>query len=124
MPHNDFNSEELERWYPSLQAPEELDLEDLSRLENDGLYNAGMEVVQEILREMAAAGRTRRSGQQRHRETDRGNTRYKASRWEVGSQGLQAQELQETEEGRQPTRGLVSAKPAASSKLHPSPSTS
>ena len=47
--------------YPSLEAPEELELEDLGKLEKDTLYAAGMQVVQQILDEMAAAGRTRRA---------------------------------------------------------------
>ena len=45
--------EELELAYPSLEAVEELELNDLTRLEDDFLYGAGMKVVQAILDEMS-----------------------------------------------------------------------
>ncbi len=61
MPHTELSSDELEAQYPSLEAPEELELEDLGKLEKDTLYAAGMQVVQQILDEMAVAGRTRRA---------------------------------------------------------------
>ena len=41
---------------------DDLEFEDLTRLEDDRLYNVGMQVVQQILHEMAVAGRTRRAG--------------------------------------------------------------
>ena len=63
MPHWQLAADELETAYPSLEAPDELPLEDLSRLEDDAFYQAGMPVVQQIIDEMAAAGRTRRQGQ-------------------------------------------------------------
>ena len=53
MPHNEHSLLELDKLYPSLEAVEDLDLPDLSRLEDDKLYAAGMTVVQEILREMS-----------------------------------------------------------------------
>ena len=62
MPHNEHSLPELDKLYPSLEAVEDLDLPDLSRLEDDKLYAAGMTVVQEILREMSQIGRTRRQG--------------------------------------------------------------
>ena len=62
MPHNILNADELERQYPSLQAVKDLDLPDLSRLEDDQLYSAGMAVVQNILHEMSQVGRTRHQG--------------------------------------------------------------
>ena len=62
MPHNLMDADELERQYPSLEAVEDLDLQDLSRLEDDQLYSAGMNVVQKILHEMSQVGRTRRQG--------------------------------------------------------------
>ena len=60
MPHNELGRAELDVAYPRLEAPDELDLNDLMRLEDDGLYKAGMEVVNGILAEMAEHGRVRR----------------------------------------------------------------
>ena len=62
MPHNIFSKEELDKEYQSLQAVDDLPLDDLTRLEDDQLYSAGMKVVQEILHEMSVVGRTRRAG--------------------------------------------------------------
>ena len=36
-----------------------MQLNDLTRLEDDALYSAGMEIVQQILEEMASIGRTK-----------------------------------------------------------------
>ena len=63
MPHNMMSADELDQYYPSLEAVEDLDLPDLSRLEDDRLYSAGMKVVQEIRQEMSQVGRTRRQGE-------------------------------------------------------------
>ena len=60
MPHKEFAGDELNRRFPSLEPQETEGLEDLVRLEDDALYGKGMEVVQEILHEMATYGRTRR----------------------------------------------------------------
>jgi hypothetical protein len=62
MPHNHLTPQQLEEQYPSLEAVEDLDLPDLSRLEDEQLYSAGMRVVQDILREMSEVGRTRKQG--------------------------------------------------------------
>ena len=62
MPHVDFNAADLDLQYPSLHAPEELELDDLTKLEDEQLYHAGMKVVQKVLNEMATAGRTRKAG--------------------------------------------------------------
>ena len=62
MPHNTYSKKELDVEYPSLEAVDDLPLEDLTRLEDDQLYSAGMQVVQQILHEMSVVGRTRRSG--------------------------------------------------------------
>jgi len=62
MPHVQLTEEEIAKHYPSLEAVDDLDLPDLSRLEDEQLYAAGMEVVQNILREMSEVGRTRRQG--------------------------------------------------------------
>ena len=59
MPHNQLDSHELETRYPSLEAVDDVDIADLSRLEDESLYSAGMKVVQNILREMNEVGRTR-----------------------------------------------------------------
>ncbi len=64
MPHTELNANDLDREYPSLQAPNELEMDDLSKLEDEHLYNAGMRVVQDILNEMEVAGRTRKAGLQ------------------------------------------------------------
>ena len=60
MPHNTFSKEELDREYPSSEAVDALPLDDVTRLDDDQLYSAGMKVVQQILREMAVIGRTRK----------------------------------------------------------------
>ena len=62
MPHKEFEPSELDMFHPSLQALEDLRLDDISRLEDEGFYSAGMVVVQAILRDMATTGRTRRAG--------------------------------------------------------------
>ena len=59
MPHLGLSNQEVEEKYPSLEAVDDLELNDLARLEDDSLYAAGMRVVQDILHEMAVAGRTR-----------------------------------------------------------------
>ena len=63
MPHIDLESKKLDIRYPSLEAVEELELEDLTRLEDEALYGAGMKIVQTILNEMATSGRTRKATQ-------------------------------------------------------------
>ena len=63
MPHNELDPRELEEAYPSLEAVDDLGLDDLTRLEDESLYSAGMVVVQGILHEMATTGRTRYAGQ-------------------------------------------------------------
>ena len=62
MPHLELSPEQLKAEYPSLEVPEDLDFDDISTLEDDGLYQAGMVVVQQILQELATTGRTRRGG--------------------------------------------------------------
>ena len=63
MPHVCLGSEELDLLYPSLEAVDELELNDLTRLEDEMLYGAGMQIVQTILDEMATSGRTRKATQ-------------------------------------------------------------
>ena len=60
MPHNCIDPAELDQRFPNLEAVPELQLNDLARLEDDALYAAGMEIVQQILEEMAAVGRTKK----------------------------------------------------------------
>ena len=62
MPHVGLSDKEVEERYPSLQVADDVELEDLTRLEDDRLYNVGMQVVQQILHEIAVAGRTKRAG--------------------------------------------------------------
>ena len=62
MPHNELEPSELDRVYPSLEAVDDLGLDDLARLEDESFYSAGMVVVQAILRDMATTGRTRYAG--------------------------------------------------------------
>ena len=50
----------MDQRFPNLKAVPEVPLNDLTRLEDDALYAAGMEIVQQILEEMAAVGRTKR----------------------------------------------------------------
>ena len=60
MPHNCVDPTELDQRFPNLKVVPEVPLNDLTRLEDDALYAAGMEIVQQILEEMAAVGRTKR----------------------------------------------------------------
>ena len=62
MPHNVLSRADLDREYPSLEAVNDLELDDLTRLEDDQLYAAGMRVVQTMLHEMSVVGRSRRAG--------------------------------------------------------------
>ncbi len=62
MPHNLLTAQQVQEQYPSREAVEDLDLPDLSKLEDEQLYSAGMRVVQDILREMSEVGRTRKQG--------------------------------------------------------------
>ena len=59
MPHNHLNATDLDLKYPSLKAVDDLDMPNLSRLEDEHLYSAGMKVVQDILSEMNQVGRAR-----------------------------------------------------------------
>ena len=68
MPHTEMGNEELDLTYPSLEAVDELELHDLTRLEDELLYGAGMKVVQTILNEMATNGRTRKAMQEPNAE--------------------------------------------------------
>ena len=58
MPHTELSPAALEAQYPSLEVCPDLDLQDLTRLEDDKLYAAGMQIVQGILHEMSVSGRT------------------------------------------------------------------
>ena len=56
MPHHSLSGRELDRQYPSLKVVDDVEFDDLTRLEDDRLYVACMTVVQEIIRSMAAQG--------------------------------------------------------------------
>ena len=60
MPHTPLSKRELDHQYPSLEAVEDINLEDLARLEDEQLYGVGMVVVRAIFREIAVTGRTRK----------------------------------------------------------------
>ena len=60
MPHLMMDISELDVAYPRLEPPEDLQLDDLERLECDSLYQKGMTVVQGILNEMTTQGRLRK----------------------------------------------------------------
>ena len=62
MPHNELEPSELDEVCTSLEAVDDLGLDDFTRLEDESIYSAGMVVVQAILRDMAATGRTRYAG--------------------------------------------------------------
>ena len=59
MPHLGASADTIEQTYPELRAPDELGMEDLTQLEDDLLYNQGMERVQQIIDSMAKHGRIR-----------------------------------------------------------------
>ena len=65
MLHNCIDPAALDRRFPNLEAVPELQLNDLARLEDDALYAAGLEIVQQILEEMAAVGRTKKAAIER-----------------------------------------------------------
>ena len=95
MPHNELASDELDSMFPSLQATDGPQLEDLVRLEDDLLYSAGMHEVQRIVDDMRNNGRTRHAACTEPRPVSsttldggRGNTRYKASQWGASPWGL------------------------------------
>ena len=56
MPHIGFTDAEIEKRHPSLIATPDLELDDLSKLQDEKLYSASMDVVQPILQEMAVIG--------------------------------------------------------------------
>ena len=62
MPNNELEPSELDRVYPSLEAVDDLRLDDLTRLEDESFYSSGVVVVQAILRDMATTGWTRHAG--------------------------------------------------------------
>ncbi len=62
MPHLEYGRERLDAAYPSLAAPDDEPLDDLTRLEDDVLYGKGMEIAQNIINDMVQHGRRRRTG--------------------------------------------------------------
>ena len=61
MQHVELSGAALGAEYPSLEAPEEELLQDMTNLEDDALYNKGMKIVQGIIQDMVAHGRRRRT---------------------------------------------------------------
>ena len=60
MPHG-LNDAEVDERYPSFKVAADRELQDLSWLEHERLYAAGVAIAREILHKMAAVGRTRRA---------------------------------------------------------------
>ena len=48
MAHNELNAKEVEEQYPSLEAVDDLELNDLSRRGGEQFYKVGMNIVQGI----------------------------------------------------------------------------
>ena len=86
MPHTEMGNEELDLTYPSLEAVDELELHDLTRLEDELLYGAGMKVVQTILNEMATNGRTRKAMQEPNTEVSGKQRRQHEQNTEVSGE--------------------------------------
>ena len=59
MPHLRYSEPELLRLYPRMEAPDEVLAEDLSNDSKDGIYQAGLRIVQEIQAASETHGRLR-----------------------------------------------------------------
>ena len=59
MPHHSPSGWELDRYYSSPKVVDDVEFDDVTRLEDNRLCAAGMTIVQEIIRDMAVQGRTR-----------------------------------------------------------------
>jgi hypothetical protein len=59
MPHLVLNAEDLELQFPSIEAPEEDQYEDLVKETDDIIFNHGMKLAERIVEDMFAKGRTR-----------------------------------------------------------------
>ena len=49
MPHKVYDSETLDRLYPAVEVPDELDAEDPEDAENDPMYKVGMNIVADLV---------------------------------------------------------------------------
>ena len=60
MPHLIFDGDELNLYYPQLEAPAEVDNPDLDGDGSDKILERGYKLAGEILKDMESMGRTRR----------------------------------------------------------------
>ena len=65
MPHVSLSLEQLDALYPAMIAPPEADDPDMDRDEQDVVYQQGMKIAEQVNRDMANFGRTRRDGDRR-----------------------------------------------------------
>ena len=65
MPHLVLSADELNRYYPAMIAPVEVDDPDINNDNDDGLLQHGYRLASDILQQMESLGRTRRPA--RHR---------------------------------------------------------
>ena len=64
MPHLDLTRDEMDKEFPSLSAPEDLDVTDESKWSSwDAVYERGLEIAEEVKKRMAELGRVRRETQ-------------------------------------------------------------
>ena len=60
MPHNAFSTDDLDRLYPRVEVPEELDIDDPDDPEEDPMYKSGMNTVADLMYNLSVQGRHRR----------------------------------------------------------------
>jgi len=65
MPHVSLSLEQLDALYPAMVAPPEADDPDMDQDEQDVVYQQGMKIAEQVNRDMANFGRTRRDGDRR-----------------------------------------------------------
>ena len=63
MPHNVFGEEALDDIYPPIEVPEAVDAEDPLDDEQDCMYKAGMNTVDDLMYHLSVQGRRRRLAQ-------------------------------------------------------------
>ena len=60
MPHNVYDADTIDRLYPSIEVPDELDADDPEDPENDPMYKAGMCTVDDLMYHLSVQGRKRK----------------------------------------------------------------
>ena len=63
MPHNVFSEEALDDIYPPIEVPEAVDAEDPLDDDQDCMYKAGMNTVNDLMYHLSAQGRRRKLAQ-------------------------------------------------------------